>query len=661
MTRAPAAAGRLCGLTTNGVGGVRVCAHNGAGVCEVLVERDMSQMTFTADRDLLAEYGRAHSAEAFAELVRRYGGMVYGVAWRVTGSREDAQDVAQECFLKLAAEAGRVGGSVGGWLHTLARTRAVDAVRRRGARQRNEQRAARSEAMAMSLEEWERLSEKVDEAIAALPEELREPLIGVYLRGRTQGEMAEVMGISQGTISRRVEKAVEELRGLLAKEGVEMTPAAFGVAMVELGKEAPLPAELGAELAKIGLSGVGAATATATAAAGMAGRAAVPMVVKIGVAGVLVAAVAGGVWMGTADGAAETVNAVEVASAGPAGDVAGVRRENGRVWIEGIRPGQRDTNPYCQGAAILFQYFGRADATYTRMMGYSGVAFALQIDVSGPIREGKYDVAWWPNDFYAFGLRAEFVGQAFGRELKWVDCDQDAYRANPRKVYREAFEPAVMVAIDKGVPVLGQQGSAVLVSGYDSNTHLPILVWPSPGQPAFGPAKDATPWSIFVPGKAVEAMAQDAAELESLRWAITLWDEKAAETAKGWDASTVLTGSKAFAKWLELLQQQKEGVGLGRDAWDNNMMIHLRYNRTAAVAYLREVAGRHPAVAEELNAAADLYEEALGECNEAPFWGNTAPEKRGEGLRLYTDIVRRTMVRETEAVDRIRQAVSKWK
>jgi len=68
----------------------------------------------------------------------------------------------------------------------------------------------------------------------------------------------------------------------------------------------------------------------------------------------------------------------------------------------------------------------------------------------------------------------------------------------------------------------------------------------------------------------------------------------------------------------------------------------------------------HPAVADQLDAAADLYQQALDECDRAPFWGNTSPERRDQGLQQYTDIVRRTMQLQGLAVEQIRQAIAAW-
>src|SRR5215213_5301748 len=54
------------------------------------------------DAALLQRYAVAADAGAFAELVRRYAGMVYATARRVTGDPSTAEDVSQDCFLRLA-------------------------------------------------------------------------------------------------------------------------------------------------------------------------------------------------------------------------------------------------------------------------------------------------------------------------------------------------------------------------------------------------------------------------------------------------------------------------------------------------------------------------------------------------------------------------------
>jgi len=78
-----------------------------------------------SDDSLLQRYAQTRDADAFAELTRRYAGLVYGACLRVTGNHADAEDVAQECFLELAQKASAITVSLPGWLHMLAQRRAI--------------------------------------------------------------------------------------------------------------------------------------------------------------------------------------------------------------------------------------------------------------------------------------------------------------------------------------------------------------------------------------------------------------------------------------------------------------------------------------------------------------------------------------------------------
>src|SRR5262245_39405156 len=89
-----------------------------------------------SDEQLLARFVAARDEEAFAALLRRHGGMVLGVARRVVGHLQDAEDVFQATFLILARKAGSVSRqqSIGTWLYSVAyraalRARATSARR----------------------------------------------------------------------------------------------------------------------------------------------------------------------------------------------------------------------------------------------------------------------------------------------------------------------------------------------------------------------------------------------------------------------------------------------------------------------------------------------------------------------------------------------------
>ena len=106
-------------------------------------------------------------------------------------------------------------------------------------------------------------------ACCSLPKRLREVVIAHYLEGRSQREMAEDSGEHQSTISRRLDKGVDELRRHLSKAGVAISAAAFALLLTENAAIAA-PAALTANLGKLAL---GSSTATGSGAGIAAGAA----------------------------------------------------------------------------------------------------------------------------------------------------------------------------------------------------------------------------------------------------------------------------------------------------------------------------------------------------------------------------------------------------
>ena len=165
-------------------------------------------MTAT-DLVLLKRWQTRRDPEAFQELVHRHANMVFATCRRVLGNASDAEEVAQDCFLSLADSANKPTRSLGGWLHVLATSRARDRIRGDVRRRDREERFAADQEPKLESPEAVAI---LDDALAALPDQLREPLVVHFLEGLTHAETAKRLGVSRPTVTRRINKALEKLR-----------------------------------------------------------------------------------------------------------------------------------------------------------------------------------------------------------------------------------------------------------------------------------------------------------------------------------------------------------------------------------------------------------------------------------------------------------------
>ena len=186
--------------------------------------RDLAHLS---DEALVALVSRSDES-ALAELYDRIGGTAYGLAYRVLRDEALAEDAVQEAFLGLWRSAGsfvpeRAKAST--WILTLVHRRAVDLVRREQ-RRRTEPLEGAPEPADGSAEEaaWLRLDrERVQGALAQLPDQQREAIELAYYGGYTQSELADRLGQPLGTIKSRMFAGLTRLRELL-DDGSERTP-----------------------------------------------------------------------------------------------------------------------------------------------------------------------------------------------------------------------------------------------------------------------------------------------------------------------------------------------------------------------------------------------------------------------------------------------------
>jgi len=160
---------------------------------------------------------------ALAELYDRTGGIAYGLAYRILRDESLAEDAVQEAFLGLwrtAASFMPERAKASTWLLTLVHRRAVDLVRREQ-RRRSDPLEEAPEPATESAEDdaWLRLErERVQGALAQLPDQQREAIELAYYGGFTQSELAERLGQPLGTIKSRMFAGLARLRELLDDE-----------------------------------------------------------------------------------------------------------------------------------------------------------------------------------------------------------------------------------------------------------------------------------------------------------------------------------------------------------------------------------------------------------------------------------------------------------
>jgi RNA polymerase sigma-70 factor (ECF subfamily) len=173
------------------------------------------------DAELLARIGTGdqHAIEILHE---RFAPSMYAVAMRVTRSERLSQEAVQDAFMAVWQDPRRFDparGSLGPWMFTLARYKAIDAVRREAAAKRHTAEVDLELYEApddVHDEVWRGLRrERLNGAISRLPEDQRRALSLAFIQGLTHVEVAEREGIPLGTAKTRIRTALLRLRAAL--------------------------------------------------------------------------------------------------------------------------------------------------------------------------------------------------------------------------------------------------------------------------------------------------------------------------------------------------------------------------------------------------------------------------------------------------------------
>jgi RNA polymerase sigma factor (sigma-70 family) len=198
-----------------------------------------------ADQHLLQRFAAQRDEEAFAELVRRHGPLVFGVCQRVLHNPHDAEDAFQATFLVLVRKAWaiRKQQSLASWLYGVAYRVARKAQARAASRGAHEPRTAAMNQFDPSAEAtWKEIRHLLDEEVQRLPEKYRAPLLLCYFEGKTQDEAAGQLGWAPGIFRGRLDRGRECLRQRLIRRGVTVAGGLFVAALSEGAASAVPPA-----------------------------------------------------------------------------------------------------------------------------------------------------------------------------------------------------------------------------------------------------------------------------------------------------------------------------------------------------------------------------------------------------------------------------------
>jgi RNA polymerase sigma factor (sigma-70 family) len=165
--------------------------------------------------------------KALALLYDEYSPLVFGLALRVTQDRGAAEEIVQSVFIQVwerpeVFDPDR--GTFRGWLGTIAHRRAVDVVRSQRARRGREERDfLRTPTSSVTVEDGAvatSVAERVRAAVEQLPEAQQAAIRLAYFEAKTFRQVAEVLGVPEGTAKSRLRLGLNRLATVLSAEGL---------------------------------------------------------------------------------------------------------------------------------------------------------------------------------------------------------------------------------------------------------------------------------------------------------------------------------------------------------------------------------------------------------------------------------------------------------
>jgi RNA polymerase sigma-70 factor (ECF subfamily) len=182
------------------------------------------------DSDLITRAASGDPA-AFQALVERHRSMVYRVAYQFAGNHHDAEDIAQEVFLKVyrSLDKFRQDAQLSSWMYRIVMNACIDHCRRNTPAssaiwgEEAEQKLMNTPEGAPGPEERAyagEVGQVLDAEVQRLPPGQRVVFVMRHYQGLKLGEIAKALGLAEGTVKRQLHGAIHRLRHALAQANV---------------------------------------------------------------------------------------------------------------------------------------------------------------------------------------------------------------------------------------------------------------------------------------------------------------------------------------------------------------------------------------------------------------------------------------------------------
>jgi RNA polymerase sigma-70 factor (ECF subfamily) len=156
---------------------------------------------------------------ALTDLMNRYKQPILNFVYRLLGNASDADDVAQEVFVRVYQNIGKFRpgrARLSTWLFQIARNAAIDHLRKRARRQEQPLDSITPAAPASRAVEANEIGGRISAAVAELPEDQRTAFVLAEYHGKSYAEIAEIMSCSEKSVESRLYRAKQFLREKLA-------------------------------------------------------------------------------------------------------------------------------------------------------------------------------------------------------------------------------------------------------------------------------------------------------------------------------------------------------------------------------------------------------------------------------------------------------------